>query len=262
MASAFSTFIDESGCEGFHFGKGSSEWFVLSGVVVRKAEEVESVKVVDLVRQKLGRPAKKPLHWKDLKHDHKVFFIDQCSRKPFKTVTVCIHKPSLKEPEKFQDKYRLYFYAVRYLLERISWLCRDTLPKSQLNERFTDLCFSNRSGMSYQQLKEYLSLLKEKTGLGDVRIDWSTVDENRAAALSPGRKMGLQIADAVAGAVFNALERNRFGYTEPRYAIMLKPIVYHHSGRYLGYGLKFWPRETEELIRKSPELEWVRSNYE
>lgn len=261
MASAFSTFIDESGCEGFRFGKGSSEWFVLSGVVVRKAEEIESVKVVDLVRQKLGKAAKKPLHWKDLRHDHKVFFIDQCSRKPFKTVTVCIHKPSLIEPEKFQERYRLYFYTVRYLLERISWLCRDTLPKSHLKNRFTDLTFSNRSGMSYNDLKEYIELLNQRTGFFDVRIDWSVIDKNRVIALSPGKKMGLQVADAVAGAMFNALERNRFGYTEPRYAIILKPIVYHHSGRYVGYGLKFWPRETEELIRNNEELEWVRSHY-
>lgn len=261
MASAFSTFIDESGCEGFRFGKGSSQWFVLSGVVVRKSQEIESVKIVDLVREKLGRPAKKPLHWKDLRHDHKVYLIDQISSKPFKTVTICIHKPSLKEPERFQEKYRLYFYAVRYLLERISWLCRDAPPQSGLKGGFTDLSFSNRSGMSYRELKEYLGILREKTSLLDVRIDWSTIDESRVAALSPGRKMGLQVADAVAGGVFNALEMNRFGYTEPRYAVMLKPIVYHHSGRYLGYGLKFWPRETEELITEHKELDWVRSHY-
>jgi hypothetical protein len=57
--------------------------------------------------------------------------------------------------------------------------------------------------------------------------------------------MGLQIADAVAGSFFYAVEPSKYGYTEHRYVKLLKPIVYHWHGKYLGYGIKSWPREAE-----------------
>jgi hypothetical protein len=42
---------------------------------------------------------------------------------------------------------------------------------------------------------------------------------------------------------------------------MLKPIVYQHSGKYLGYGLKFWPAKVDELIDNEDRFEWVRNLY-
>ena len=59
MTPTFVVYIDESGDEGFSFGRGSSEWFVLSGVITRKAHDLETVKLVDKVRARLGKPEKK-----------------------------------------------------------------------------------------------------------------------------------------------------------------------------------------------------------
>jgi Protein of unknown function (DUF3800) len=52
----FIAFIDESGDEGFRFHAGNSEWFVLSAVVGRKKDEIETVKLVDAVRDHLKSP--------------------------------------------------------------------------------------------------------------------------------------------------------------------------------------------------------------
>ena len=73
--------------------------------------------------------------------------------------------------------------------------------------------------------------------------------------------MGLQIADAVASSYFNALESNRFGYTEPRYAEMLRKVAYTHKGSALGYGLKLWPRESMDLIESDEKLAWIKKMY-
>jgi len=43
---------------------------------------------------------------------------------------------------------------------------------------------------------------------------------------------------------------------------MLKPVVYHHSGQHLGYGLKFWPREVAELLDHEKTLQWVKQTYQ
>jgi hypothetical protein len=264
MAATFVVYIDESGDEGFAFSEGSSEWFILSGVVTRKAKDLATVKLVDRVRELLKKPPKKPLHFRDLKHEQRLPFIGEIARAELRTVSVLIHKPSLKEIETFQDRYRLYFYAVRYLFERVSWYCRDHKTSQDLGDGTAEIVFSNRSGMSYKELREYLKYLKSKTGPLDVRIDWSVVnvnDDSKITTYSPGKRMGLQIADAVAGSFYYAVQPSQYGYVEDRYARMLKPVVYSHAGRYLGYGLKFWPREVDEKLHSEPQFSWLRDEY-
>ncbi|MCJ7546589.1 MAG: DUF3800 domain-containing protein [Deltaproteobacteria bacterium] len=247
---SFAIYIDESGDEGFCFGKGSSDWFVLSAAVVRKANEIETVKLVDTVRARLGKEPKKPLHFRDLKHEQRLPFVEEIARRSLRLVSVLVHKPSLKEPEKFQERYRLYFYSVRYLLERVSWLCRDHRPSDDEGDGTAEIIFSNRSGMSYRELKEYLSYLEKRTGPFEITIDWAVIKPKQIEAFSAGQRMGLQIADAVAGSFFYVVQPSQHGFTEDRYARMLKPVVYHHQGQYWGYGIKVWPREVEAMSEK------------
>ena len=68
--------------------------------------------------------------------------------------------------------------------------------------------------------------------------------------------MGLQVADAAAGSFYHAVQESQYGFTEPRYAQMLRPVVYSRKGQYLGYGLKFWPRDTSALLA-SGSYEWL-----
>lgn len=49
MTATFVVYIDESGDEGFAFDRGSSAWFVLLAVIVKKTEELATVKLVDTV---------------------------------------------------------------------------------------------------------------------------------------------------------------------------------------------------------------------
>jgi len=261
MSATFVVYVDESGDEGFAFGGGSSEWFVLSGVMVRKVHDLQTVKVVDVVRAQLGKPAKKQLHFRDLKHEQRLPWVDAIRRAELKTVSVLVHKPSLQEPEKFQERYRLYFYGVRSLFERVSWYCRDHKTGHDPGDGSAEIVFSNRSGMGYEEMREYLRHLEARTGPLGVRIEWQVIKPNQITAYPPGKRMGLQIADAVAGSFFYAVER-RHGFTEDRYARMLKPVVYQREGRYLGYGIKFWPREVDDLIKSDERLRWMQADYQ
>jgi len=261
MNPTFVVYIDESGDEGFAFGGGSSEWFVLSGVVTRKSKDLPTVKLVDDVRSQLGKPPKVPLHFRDLKHEQRLPYVDKISRAELRTVSVLVHKRSLKEPEKFQEGYRLYFYAARYLFERVSWYCRDHTTLHDTGDGSAEVVFSNRSGMSYDEMKEYLDRLKARTEPTDVRIEWNVINRDQITAYRAGSRMGLQIADAVAGSFFYAVEPSRHGFTEDRYARMLKPVVYHREGRCLGYGLKFWPRDVDEALMKQDRFGWVRNEF-
>ena len=170
---SFLVYIDESGDEGFQFDKGSSEWFVLSGVITRATNDLSTVRLVDDVRQLLNKPEKKPLHFRDLKHEQRIPFVERISKARLRIISVLVHKPSLKEPEKFRERYRLYFYSVRLLLERVSWFCRDHKTNLDIGDGSIEIVFSNRSGMSYEEMKDYLGTLKGDPR--DVRIDWSII---------------------------------------------------------------------------------------
>lgn len=257
MSATFVVYIDESGDEGFSFGKGSSDWFVLSAVITRRATDLETVKLVDRVRTSLKKPDKKPLHFRDLKHEQRLPFIAEIAKSDLRIVSVLICKPALKEPEKFQERYRLYFYAVRHLFERVSWYCRDHRTGHDHGDGSAEIVFSNRSGMSYAEMRDYLKYLKERTGLLDVRIHWPVISPEQITAYSSGKRMGLQIADAAASGYFYAAQSSQYGFAEDRYARMLKPVVYHRNGVYQGYGLKFWPREAEELLKAEAHLQWT-----
>lgn len=260
-SATFVAYIDESGDEGFSFGRGSSEWFVLSSAITRKANDLETVKLVDIVRGRLGKPDKKPLHFRDLKHKHRLPFVDEIAKADLGIVSTLVHKPSLREPEEFQDRYRLYFYSARYLIERISWYCRDHWTNHDAGDGTAEIVFSNRSGVAYEELKDYLRRLEQRADRFDAGIDWSVIRPDQVTAYTAGKRMGLQIADAIASSFFYAVQPSRYGYTEDRYARMLEPVVYHKDGHHRGYGLQFWPGEVDVVLQSDARFEWLRSQY-
>lgn len=241
---SFVAYIDESGDEGFRFlprEQGSSRWLVLSAVVFRKKNDTQAVRMLEAVREQLGKPPKKALHFRGLKHEQRVPFIRAISAAKIRVVSILIYKPGIKNPEHYQrDSHKLYRYATRLLLERVSWLCA-TSRIADDGDGTADLVFSNRSAMSYEQLKEYLGLLQYGAPAATCHIDWSAFDYKKVRAVNHDQLAGLQIADAVASGTYYALNLNQYGESEPRYFEMLNPLFYRNKASIQGYGLKFWP---------------------
>jgi hypothetical protein len=260
---SFVTYIDESGDEGFKFSKGSSTWFVLSCVITRKATDLATVKLVNDIRTALGRHPKKALHFADMRHEHRVPYIDKISKAQLRASAIFVHKPSLYEPAIFAEPHRLYRYCVRYLLERVSWFCRDHHDHAKYGgDGSTEIVFSNRTTMSYDEIRDYLDLLKRQSALLRCRVYWDAINSKRISALTPGKSMGLQIADAIASSCGYAVNASQYGYTESRYIAMLKPVIYcNSSGCYLGHGLKFWPKEADSVIAADTNLGWIREHF-
>lgn len=251
MTTSFVAYIDESGCEGFTFlpdEHGSSRWFVLSAVIVRKENDNLVVQLAREARVLLRKDPKKALHFRELKHEHRVPLARLIGNASLRTVSVLIHKPSIAEPEVFQNqRYSLYRYATRLLAERISWLCRDHRRTGMGNGR-VELIFSNRSAMSYDELREYLESLNGNPA-ADARIDWNVIDPALIRAVNHDQLAGLQLADAVASGIFFAINKTQYGETEDRYLRLLAPTIYRHQQRVEGYGLKIWCDDSAEIQR-------------
>jgi Protein of unknown function (DUF3800) len=256
----FVAYIDESGDEGFVFkpdGSGSSRWLVISAVLIRKTNDMQMVSCLKDVRALLNKPPKFRLHFVDLRHEQRVPYIRRVGELPILTVGVLIHKPLIRESEKFQSKkYLLYRYATRMLLERISWLCRDH-RRAEEGDGFSEIIFSNRSNMSYDEIRDYVRLLIDQSGREpkQVQIDKSVIDPERISSVEHSKLAGLQVADAIASGIHFAVRRNRYGETERAYLSHLKRTIYRHGGKAIGYGLKIWPEDFETVKAKAPEVE-------
>lgn len=255
---SFRAYIDESGDEGFQFrpdGSGSSRWFVISALVMRLKNDAQVVSCLKDTRKLLDKPPKHPLHFVDLKHEQRVPYARKVGELSARTVSVLIYKPSIQEPEKFQNtKYLLYRYATRLLLERVSWLCRDHRIEGE-GDGSCDIIFSNRSNMSYEEIQDYLTHLMEQSGPlpQEVQIDASVIRPKQIRAVEHSKLAGLQAADAVASSIHFAVKRNRYGESEPSYSRLLTKTFYRHRGSLDGYGIKLWPDSLTDVQTKAPE---------
>lgn len=247
-------YVDESGDEGFRFDSGSSRWFVLSAVVSRAEDEPSHVALVNDVRDQINAvrttnkiPPKKPLHFRDMKHPERKLLASRIAESNLVTVSVLIDKTRIVEPEKFEQGTRLYFYGVRLLLERLSWYCREDGRESGQME----VTFSNRSTIEYATLRNYVQMLLENAKQYHFTGDVSMLNHELIKTETAGRRLGLQIADAVAYAHFAAVEPARYGLTEDAYLRIIGPKAYRYRGKVFGYGVKIFPREADESIRRA-----------
>lgn len=189
-----------------------------------------------------------------MKHEQRVPYVREIGNARVRAVCVLIHKPSIEEPEKFQSqKHLLYRYATRFLLERVSWLCRDHRREGAGDGR-AEIIFSNRSQMSYDEIRGYLKFLRDESDPESVTIDWSVIEPDLIRAVEHSQLAGLQVADAVASGLYAAVNPNRFGDTEDKYLRNMRKVFYRHEGKVLGYGLKFWPGDFAKMKTANPHL--------
>lgn len=245
----YKVYVDEAGDEGFKFlenERGSSRWFVLSATIVRTVNDGRLVECAKSIRALLNKPDNHALHFRNLRHEQRIPFSRMIGELPIRTIHIMVHKPSIGDPENFQRQpYSLYRYATRLLIERISWLCRD--QRRDAPNYLAELIFSNRSAMSYDDLKDYLGRLLAIEQ--NVQIDWGAFDMRLVRAVNHDQLAGLQLADAVASGAFYAVHKSVYGETEDRYLHLTRRVLYRHNRNLGGYGIKFWCSEDAEKQR-------------
>lgn len=111
--------------------------------------------------------------------------------------------------------------------------------------------------MDYERLQKYLELLRFETKIGHVHLkggnlSWPMVDtKNLLYVMSHKNEVGLQLADAVAGAFYEAVSMERGRGCCADFAKLLLPRLYRErGGSILGAGLKPmpWPNRMRLLV--------------
>lgn len=94
-------YIDEAGDEGFK--AGSSQWFIISAVVVEQSNDRDVARVINDIKYRLwGNVTRQPLHWVKLRHKKKQVVIQEIQRHNFILFSVALEKKYLA-PERFDS---------------------------------------------------------------------------------------------------------------------------------------------------------------
>ncbi len=244
----YNFYIDEAGDEGIDRG---TQWFLIGGILVRQCDDLEIGRSVNEVKRVIRqRNPRKALHWKDLvrAHPKRLHVIKEFGQLPVDLLVCAMHKPSILEKQVFRRKQWLYNYVTRHLLERVSWLVRDKTG----GKGHVDLIFENRSHTSYHEMKTYLDQIKAEPGS---QIYGAVLGDPEPRGKQ--ERKNLQIADAMLGACFTALEPNTYGMTDQSYLPYIRERFYRRNGNLLSYGFKLLPHDAaDDIIDRN---DWIRS---
>lgn len=263
MSHSYIAYIDESGDDGLKRFRqpgrdgGSSNWLVLGACVVRASRDLELVALRDQIKLECAvKTNGKAVHFKELAHNQRRKASQLLSGQPIRIVTVACRKSEI-DPKVFHSKNLLYFYLTRYLIERVSWLCRDMRHIVKEGDGKTKIVFSRRGGMSYTDFKDYMHRLHdhEKT-----TIHWPIVDFGAVEAHDHSKLAGLQISDLCVSAVAAAFEPDRFGNVEIAYLKEFSKNLYKHNKKVLSYGLKVVPNsDSTKLDPRHATMQYISS---
>ena len=247
MTHSFIAYIDEAGDDGFpgrfrEAGKqgGASNWFSIGAVVWRASRDLDFVATAkSIVGQMPIQKRSKPLHFADMDHPQRVMAINTIAGQPYRSVTVFANKPAVPNGT-YAQKNTFYHYMSRYLIERISWLCRDYRPEVREGDGRVQIIFARRGNMDYDDFRSYLDILRNAS-VPDIRIHWPVIDIAGVQAYHQRERYGLQLADIVTSGLNASLEPDFYGNVETRYLKSVKDNVYSRKRNYLSYGAKMVP---------------------
>ena len=153
---------------------------------------------------------------------------------PLTALTVVISKRHLTA-QGLKTEDRMYMYAFKMLLERISWWGKE-------NDVEVAYTLAHIRGFKIQVLRTYENALKLTGGSG---IEWQYLDPKGGSIDQPKRLELLQLADFVASSTAQAFETDSSGNIELSHLMELRSVLYCRTGSPLtSYGLKIFPWDT------------------
>ncbi|QND54160.1 DUF3800 domain-containing protein [Phyllobacterium sp. 628] len=205
------------------------------------------------------------LHFRDLKHDQRVQTCLMLAQKPIGACVVASNKITLlthPKREIFKQKQHLYNYLTRFLLERLTHACKRKSEIEDDGSASLKVVFSRRRGTDYHAMREYLEFLRDgREVMTPVRtINWDVLSPSDIAVENHSKRAGLQIADVFTSALWHAIEPNRYGFCESRYARSLAVRLIKTNGQRLNYGLTLVPPFGKSPLNDEQKefIEWIR----
>ena len=262
-------YIDEAGDPGIDRvkpidPKGSSEWLIMSGVLIRASNEPLVTAWDKQFRKVGGRQPSHQIHYRFLQDHQKVAVCEHLAMLPVRAFVVASNKKNMRRYRndaaqraseqllgRLQSHNWMYHWLFRLLLERMSdYAVRKSASEGNPSATIK-LEISRCGGIYYRELFAYLAQLKRhdiqgtqhlKQGL----IRWPAIDFDLMNHFLHKTRSGLVLPDIVASAFFGACDRvDRGQPPNPMAAFKLDRVMARRSGRQedfpVEYGVKLFP---------------------
>lgn len=256
---SFLAWVDETGDDGDKFGKGSSEFLALSALV---AHECLAETYINSLFDHVSAKTNKPLPWNQkftkCPDATKWLICSEIAERPFYAAHVLVHKPSIRDAKFRADRNRLYRYASKFLIERISWICQEHDRPNMPGDRTCRVIFSEDKSREYEEFRNYVRLLAKPGNRELSRTNWAYIDPDQIDAVPFRDDPGLMLADFNASALGAAIEQKRHGVSDDRFARILRRNVLSSTNGCLGLGYKIWPNEVVARLTSMRRFDWIK----
>jgi hypothetical protein len=251
-------FIDEAGDDGLTKVRpldpeGSSEWLVISGLLVRAEDEPSCRTWLDRLRSDIGAVQAGTLHFRKLSPSKQLRAAEILAGLPVRAFVVCSNKKNMRGHRNDRaaaagGKQYFYNWIVRILMERVTEFCVSSSLKKRGRIGKIKVIFSARGGHSYGQTKAYWELLRVKGRplLAYRQMRFEALSFNLVDYVPHYMEAGLQLADILASAFYQAVETS-----SPRWsaasAKALKPVMAASAGEVRDTGVVLQPHRIDQI---------------
>lgn len=254
-------YIDEAGDPGLQRIRpldpgGSSEWLVVSAVVMKAEHEPEAQAWVRSILQQIGSRQRTDIHFADLYPHQKAIVTSALTKLPICCFAMCSNKKNMKKYRNVAPEIRMgvkdwfYSWMTRMVLERVTHFAWSHSVKTLDSVRPMKVIYSTRGGLNVSQMAAYYEWIKRQSlndnlwlPWGD--IEWEMLTFHLLGVMPHHISAGLQLADIVASAFYKAADKHHTGACDATFARILDPRMarfpFLRSGHVSGYGVKLLP---------------------
>lgn len=215
-------YIDEAGDLGFMRG---TRWFVLSAVIVEKGKEPHIRSTINQLKNRLNV---NEIHLRRITDFYKrAVVVQELNEEDFIYANVIVDTNKMDLAIRSSSSVA-YNYICRMLIERVSWLLRDT-------KKTGDIVLSARGTSRDNELITYIKDQLIPYNGNQIANVFEKISAKTAASWDL-----LQLADVCATTMFCAYQKNGWGFCTPCYSRVLQGHLYSRYGNYESYGLKYF----------------------
>lgn len=227
----------------------------MSAVLVRQSNDNQTLPWLQEIIRDIGQPQITHLHFRSLRDQKKGIVCRRIAALPVRLFVVLSHKGNMRnyrninaEMAKVNRTAWFFCWLSRLLLERVTKYCAYRTRKESARSSCVKIVFSDRGGVKIDDVKSYYSYLSNQSRMGilyinQYNLDWNAFDVNQVFSAPNKMLAGLQLADSVASAFYQGVERTAEGILKPEFAKMLRPRLCPrpYSRNQYGFGLKVMP---------------------